>query len=230
MTNFALVPGAGGSGWYWHRVVPELVARGHRAVGLSLPSGDDTADFPAYVDACVEQLTVAGIGDDTLVVVGQSLGGFTAPVLAERLDADRIVLLNAMIPLPRETPGHWFTTSGAGAARAELAAAQGRTLGDDIDVIADFFHDVPEDVVSEALSQGEPEQSEFIMGCQTPFDAWPAPVRVVSGRDDRFFPFDFQRRIAAERLGVDVHPVPGGHLAALACPVEVAEALIVDNR
>lgn len=226
MADFALIPGAGGDGWYWHRVVPELTARGHRAVGLALPAGDSHADFLTYVDACVEQLAVADVGGDALVVVGQSLGGFTAPVLAGRLGAERIVLLNAMIPRPRETPGHWFATSGAAAARRDLAAAQGRTLGDDIDVMADFFHDVPEDVVAEALSAGEPDQSEFIMGCATPFDEWPAPVAVVTGRDDRFLPAEFQRRIAVERLGVEPTVVPGGHLAALAHPVEVAAALI----
>ncbi|MGV9711677.1 alpha/beta fold hydrolase [Gordonia sp. NPDC003424] len=224
MALFALIPGAGGSAWYWHRVVPELIGLGHRAVSLSLPADDDTADFPAYVDACVEQLAAVGIDDD-LVVVGQSLGGFTAPVLAQRLGAGRIVLLNAMIPLPHETPGHWFATSGAAEARAILAARQGRTLPDGIDVMADFFHDVPDDVVAEALSQGEPQQSEFIMGCGTPFDEWPAPVTVVTGRDDRFFPLDFQRRLGVERLGVEPRLIPGGHLAALAHPAEVAGAL-----
>jgi pimeloyl-ACP methyl ester carboxylesterase len=57
--------------------------------------------------------------------------------------------------------------------------------------------------------------------------AWPSVhTRVLAGRDDRFFPFDFQQRVARERLGLDVEPVPGGHLAALSHPDEVAEAII----
>ena len=32
MAHFVLVPGAGGSAWYWSRLVPELRARGHDAV------------------------------------------------------------------------------------------------------------------------------------------------------------------------------------------------------
>jgi hypothetical protein len=36
---------------------------------------------------------------------------------------------------------------------------------------------------------------------------------------------DFQRRVARERLGVDVDTVPGGHLAPLSHPIEVAERL-----
>ncbi|GAA3695442.1 alpha/beta fold hydrolase [Gordonia hankookensis] len=230
MATFALVPGAGGSGWYWHRVVPELERRGHRAVALDLPSGDPAADFPAYTDACVRQLRNAGVdiaaGDADIVVVAQSLGGFTAPVLAERVRAARIVLVNAMIPLPHETPGHWFGHSGAGQARRALAAAEGRELGDDIDEMQEFFHDVPDDVVEEAMRQGEPEQSDAIMDCATPFDVWPAPVTVVTGRDDRLFPRDFQVPFAKERLGVDAVVVPGGHLAALSQPAALADAFL----
>jgi pimeloyl-ACP methyl ester carboxylesterase len=44
---------------------------------------------------------------------------------------------------------------------------------------------------------------------------------VISGRDDRFFPLEFQRRLAKDRLGLDVDVVPGGHLAALSYPAEL---------
>ena len=53
MTSFVLVPGAGGSAWYWHRVVPLLQARGHPAVAVQLPAGDDGAGLAAYADAIV---------------------------------------------------------------------------------------------------------------------------------------------------------------------------------
>src|SRR4051794_6014613 len=53
VTTFLLIPGAGGQAWYWHRVVPELVARGHDGVAVELPSGDDTAGFAEYADAAV---------------------------------------------------------------------------------------------------------------------------------------------------------------------------------
>ena len=52
------------------------------------------------------------------------------------------------------------------------------------------------------------------------------PITVLAGREDRFFPFEFQQRVARERLGVDAQPVPGGHLAALSEPDAVAQALI----
>jgi pimeloyl-ACP methyl ester carboxylesterase len=45
------------------------------------------------------------------------------------------------------------------------------------------------------------------------------------GRDDRFFPAGFQRRVARERLGVSADEMPGGHLVALSQPEELAARL-----
>ncbi len=30
MTSFVLIPGAGGSAWYWHRVIPPVAGAGER--------------------------------------------------------------------------------------------------------------------------------------------------------------------------------------------------------
>ena len=60
-----------------------------------------------------------------------------------------------------------------------------------------------------------------------PLSGWPdVPTRVVAGRDDRFFPIGFQRRVAEERLGLPVDEVPGGHLVALSRPAELADRLV----
>jgi hypothetical protein len=44
----------------------------------------------------------------------------------------------------------------------------------------------------------------------------------LQGRDDRFFPLEFQRRVARDRLGISVDDMPGGHLLALSRPIELA--------
>ena len=41
MATYVLIPGAGGDAWYWHRVVPELEARGHDVVAVDLPAADE---------------------------------------------------------------------------------------------------------------------------------------------------------------------------------------------
>ena len=66
-------------------------------------------------------------------------------------------------------------------------------------------------------------EEDIAFGQPCAIERWPdVPTRVIAGRDDRFFPLDFQRRVAGERLGAEVDEVPGGHLAALSRPAELA--------
>jgi pimeloyl-ACP methyl ester carboxylesterase len=224
VTTFVLVPGAGGQAWYWHRLVPELEARGCGAIAVDLPAADDGAGFAEYAGAVIE-----AIGDrrEGLVLVGQSMGGFTVPLVAERVPVTGIVLLNAMVPKPGESGGEWWDATGQAAARAAHAERDGRNA-DTLDPLVDFLHDVPPDVVEEAMAGGEIVQSGTPFEKPWPLGAWPdVPTRFLQGREDRFFPLEFQRRVVAERMpGVEVEELPGGHLLALSRPVELAEALM----
>ncbi len=220
--TFVLIPGAGGAAWYWHRLVPELEARGVDALPVDLPAADESAGLPEYAAA-----VVAAVGRRRpLVVVAQSLGGFTAPLVCDQLDVTLLVLVNAMIPAPGETAGEWWEATGQGEAYAALAARDGRPVVTD-DFMADFFHDVPADVVAEALEIGGPDQTATPFSSPPPVTSWP-PVRtrVLVGRDDRFFPAAFQRRVAEERLGITPDEMPGGHLMALSRPQELADRLV----
>ena len=226
MASFLLIPGAGGSAWYWHLVVPELVERGHDALAVDLPAEDDSCGFAEYADVVV---AAAGEGLDLrdLVVVGQSMGGFTAPLVCDRLSARLLVLLNAMTPRPGESGGQWWADTGSAQARQEQADRDGREPDDDPQMTETFFHDVPAAVREEAFARGEPDQSETPFAKPWPLEAWPdVPTRFLAATGDRLFPIEFQRRVVAERLGIPVDEIPGGHLVALSRPVEVAERLI----
>ena len=95
------------------------------------------------------------------------------------------------------------------------------------DPLVDFFHDVPQAVIDDAWAQGEPRQSDKVFGSPCRFKAWPTiPTRALVGRDDRFFPAEFQRRVARERLGISVDEMPGGHLVALSQPAELSRRLV----
>ena len=53
-----------------------------------------------YADVVVD-----AIGDaDDVIVVGQSFGAFTAPLVADRLPTSRLVLVAGMVPSPGEPP------------------------------------------------------------------------------------------------------------------------------
>jgi pimeloyl-ACP methyl ester carboxylesterase len=208
--TFVLVPGAGGAAWYWHRVVAELERRGRTAIAVGLPTDDDSAGLAEYAEVVVD-----AIGDRRpVVLVAQSLGGFTAPLVCERAPVELLILVNAMVPRPGETFDEWWAASGWTDEVGE------------IDMDDAFFHDVPDDVKAEATKE-EPPQSATPLGEPWPLERWPdVPTRFVQGRDDRLFPLAFQRRVARERLGIEVDEVPGGHLVALSRPVELVDALV----
>jgi pimeloyl-ACP methyl ester carboxylesterase len=185
MSTYVLIHGGGDVGWSWHLVAAELRNRGHEVVAPDLPGDDASATFADYPAAVVE-----AVGDRTdLVVVGHSFGGFTAPLVADRLAAGLPVLVAGMIPAPGESPGDWGENTGCGeAVRA---------------------HPSP-------TAMREP----------WPLGAWPAvPTRFVLCREDRCFPPDFFRRLAAERLGIVPDEITAGHCVALSRPAALADLL-----
>jgi pimeloyl-ACP methyl ester carboxylesterase len=221
MATYVLIPGAGGAAWYWHRLVPELQKRGHEAIAVDLPAGDDSAGLREYADVVVDS---AGQRDG-LVLVAQSMGGLTAPLVCGRLPVSRLVLVNAMIPAPGETGGEWWTNTGQDQARRDCDRRAGRSPDGPFDPLVYFFHDVPADITKQAMA-GEPPQSGTPFGQPWPLDTWPdVPTVVLSGREDRLFPLEFQIRVAEQRLGITPEALPGGHLVALSQPEELAIAL-----
>ena len=148
MATFVLIHGAGDVGWYWHLVEAELRERGHDTVAPDLPCDDDSAGLPEYVDAVVQ-----AIGDRTdLVVVGQSLGAFTAPLVCDRVPVKLLVLVAPMIPAPGEAPADYWVNTRYGEEVRE-------SYDDTIEL---FYQDVPPELASEALKRGR-EQSEARM-------------------------------------------------------------------
>jgi len=220
MSTFVLIPGAGGTAWYWHRTVPLLQRAGHEAIAVDLPGDDPTAGLPEYT-----RLVADAIGDrDDVVLVAQSLGGFTAPLVAAKVPLRSVVLVNAMIPVPGETPGAWWDNTGWLAART--AAAERGGYGTDFDLAVYFLHDVPPEIAAAGAAYQRPE-ADVTFGSVCDFAAWPdIPVRAAAGADDRFFPAAFQRELAASRLGVDADVLPGGHLIALSRPAELTDYLV----
>jgi pimeloyl-ACP methyl ester carboxylesterase len=218
MATFVLIHGAADSGWFGHLVGAELRERGHDVVAPDLPCEDDSAGLPEYADT-----VVAAIGDRTdLVVVAQSLGGFTAPLVCDRVPVDLLVLLAAMIPVPGEPPGDWWANSGYEQARREQDERDGRSADDEV---ALFMHDVPPDLAAEALRRAR-GQSGTPMSAPWPLPAWPdVPTRFLLCRDDRFFPAEFLRRVARERLGITPDEIDGSHCVALSHPKDLADRL-----
>ncbi len=225
MAGYVLVPGAGGSGWYWHRVVAELARRGHQALAVGLPGADPSAALAEYGKLIADG---ARSMREPVVLVAQSLGGFSAPLACADVAVERIVLVNAMIPLPGETAGEWWDAVGWREAAQASAERDGRPEPDVSDLHTLFFHDLPADLVEiMQADRGAIAEGPAVFSQPWPLAAWPElSTTVLCGREDRLFPIDLQRRIARERLGLDVQELPGGHLVALSQASVVADRLV----
>ena len=221
MAVFVLIHGGGDVGWHWHRVEAELRSRGHDSVAPDLPCDDDSATLNDYASTVIE-----AVGDRRdLVVVGHSYGAFTAPLVADRLAANVLVLLAGMIPSPGEAPADWWENTGYSEAAREQAGLDGGKTGN-ADPFVCYYHDVPRALAEEALRR-ERGESSTAWSQPWPLDAWPnVRTKFVLCKDDRQFPAAFLRRLAQERLGIIPDEIPGGHCVALSRPKELAELLI----
>jgi pimeloyl-ACP methyl ester carboxylesterase len=220
MATFALIHGGGDVGWYWHLVAPLLRGLGHDVVAPDLPCDDDTATLLDYADTVVE-----AIGERRdLLVVAQSYGGFTAPLVADRLPVERLVYVTAMVPAPGETPADWWENTGYRQTVEEQARLDGGVTGSDDPFVA-FYNGVPRALAEEAMSH-ERSESEAAYQSPWPLDSLPTvPASFVVCTEDRFFPAPFMRRVAAERLGVVPDEIAAGHCVALSHPQQLTNLL-----
>jgi hypothetical protein len=170
VTTFVLVPGAGGTAWYWHRVVPLIRRSGHEAIAVDLPGDDRHAGLAAYADIIIR--AIAKRSDAFLVA--QSLAGFTAPLVCSRAPVRMPVFVNAMIPNPGETAGAWWSATGAVEAREQAAAQRGYAT--EFDVGTYFLHDVPQKVLRSGPQQPR-EEAEVVLA---------SPVASITGPTSPF--------------------------------------------
>jgi pimeloyl-ACP methyl ester carboxylesterase len=220
MATFAFIHGGGDVGWYWHLVERAIHELGHQTVAPDLPCDDNSATLLDYADTVVD-----AIGDRrNVIVVGQSYGGFTAPLVADRVAAGMVVLVAGMIPAPGEAPAAWWDNTGHQQAVAAQSRVDGGLTGNDDPYVA-FYHDVPRSLAEQAMSK-ERSESEAAYNDPWPLDRWPAiATRFILCTEDRLFPAEFMRRVVAERLGIVPDEISSGHCVALSRPAELAGML-----
>jgi pimeloyl-ACP methyl ester carboxylesterase len=213
MATFVLIHGGGDVGWYWHLVEHELRQRGHDTLAPDLPCDDDSAGLAEYADTVLEAIG----GRRDLIVVAQSFGGFTAPLVAAQAPVGMLILVAAMVPAPGESPGDWPANTGFDVVMGRQAQ---RYAGQDL-----IYNNVPAGLAGQARRNAR-DQSGTPGRAPWPLGAWPpVPTRFVLCTEDRFFPPEFMRRVVADRLGVVPEEIAAGHAVALSHPEELAGML-----
>jgi pimeloyl-ACP methyl ester carboxylesterase len=193
------------------------------SIAPDLPSDQPGVGAAEYADS-------VDLPDGELVIVGHSLGGLTAPVLAART-ADRVralVLVAAMIPEPghshmdltKADPSILPRPIGAGPERNP----DGTTSWPQAAALESMYAGVPEELARPAVVDLRP-QAWTITKEVTPLTAWPdvPTISVVCAEDPMAAP-EASRRIARER-GFTLRELPGDHFPMLTRPRDLAEII-----
>jgi len=220
VSTWALIHGAYGFGGLWGGFAAELEGRGHRVVAPDLPVEDRDAAFSDYARV-VEDAIGDAAGDD-LVVVGHSMGGATAALVAAARGA-RAVYVAALLPRPGARLVDVFAEEAPILPELQTAEYKGE----------DGLRRVRADAAPGLLFQdGTPEQQALAGGLRgqavtpyfeaCPLDALPPGPYVVC-REDRIVSPDWGREAAPRLLGAPALEIDGGHSPAVTRPAELAD-------
>jgi pimeloyl-ACP methyl ester carboxylesterase len=225
--TFVLIPGAWMGAWSWHPVARQLTSQGHRVVALTMPGlsyGDSPAglrltDAIAHVVGEIDRLDLHDV-----VLVAHSWGGYPATGAAQQRPGRiaKVIYYSAVVPAP-------------GASMADENAVYGEAIHTSIAATPDGTVPLPFEAIQAGLMPGEsPELQKLVAGLALPQPggymtdaldtaALDVPAAYLLGADDISLarPGD---ELAA-RLGLKPTVVPGGHMALLSRPSEIAEAI-----
>jgi len=153
-----------------------------------------------------------------LIHGGGDVGWYWHLVERELRQSGHDTLAPDLIPAPGEAPGDWPANTGFDEV---MARQQQRYSGADL-----IYQDVPPALAGQARRNAR-DQSDTPGRPPWPLDAWPpVATRFVLCTEDRFFPPDFTRRVAADRQGVVPDEIAAGHAVALSRPKELASLLV----
>jgi pimeloyl-ACP methyl ester carboxylesterase len=206
--------------------VPELERAGHTAVAPDLPCEDVEADAPDYARVVLDAL---GDAED-VVVVGHSLGGLTAPLVAAARPVRRLVLVAALLPAPgqslidqlRAEPGLLNVPRGEGMAHDE----QRRSRWTDAELAGRTMYPGCHPLIAAGAFARLRAQAAAPQIRPTPLEAWPdVPTDYVVCTGDRIVSPAWGARRARE-LGFGMRELASDHSPMLSRPAELAELLL----
>jgi pimeloyl-ACP methyl ester carboxylesterase len=208
-------------------LIPEVEARGHRAVAVDLPCDDPDATAEDDVAAICDAIPPEA-GDD-VVAVAHATNGLLMPVLAQRLPLRHIVYVCAVIPDPGKTfvdmmgkEPDMFVEGGL--TDSYQVDDLGRSVFSEEQLIADFAVDVALDEAKELARRSRPQRLTTYMEIAPPLP--PVPSTVVVGTEDITLNPEWLRRVGRERLNANVVEMQAGHAPMLRDPAGLADVLV----
>ncbi len=226
MATFVLLHGAYLSGGCWQPLRCSLEALGHPTIAVDLPCDVPGSGIAEYATTAAAAVPDGG----TTIVVGHSLGGLTAPVVAATRDVAALVLVAALVPEPGrsldeigEAEPDLFTGYEAaepaidhGDGSASLTVGRAREL---------FWPDAPDDAATEAEAALR-RQYWRVAQEPCPLAVWPdVPTTSIVCRRDRAVSWTWGARTARERLGIEPVVLDTDHSPMVSAPARLAAVL-----
>lgn len=220
--------GAWGSAWHWASVPRELRTLGHDVVASDLPCEDTDATFDDY--AAVVLTALDDTAGDDVVVVGYSLGGHTAALVAAARPVRELVYLAALVPEPGMSLSEQFARGDRMLLSEYMAGVERSDDGSSRWVDFDVYHrttchDCDEAVARERFERSR-AQSNRPHRSPCSLSAKPDVVtRYVMCSEDRIVANSFWRDAVRSRLGIEPEQLPGSHAPMASRPRELARLL-----
>ncbi len=227
MATFGLIHGAWHGAWCWKHLLPELEALGHTALTVDLPIEDIATTPTDWARTAADGFD----GGEPPIVVGHSMAGIVAPLVADIIPVRGLIYLSALIRRPgfscaddREA-GLNNDLNPPGFADDVQRDAAGMTYFQTLEAATrDFYHDCRPADAAWAFPQLRKQKGYW--SDRSPQAAWPSvPAVSVVCIDDRAINPVWQRRVARDWLGVQPIDFPSAHSPFMAKPKEFAALL-----
>lgn len=227
------VPGAWLGGWSWSPVATRVAAAGYGVVTLTLPGlnpGDDPTDV-TLADAVTHVVEAASRAQGDVVLVAHSGGGVPAAAAAVRLGerVARIVFVDAYVPLEGVALNDEQPEANRDFVRGAVGAAPDHALVLPFEAFAQvMFPGASPDAQRLLFELLVPEPGRYLLDAAHDVDLVAAgvPATYVLGQEDTVGGLPLPGATFARRAGVEPIMVPGGHMALMTHPDEVAAAVL----
>ncbi len=227
MAIFGLIHGAWHGAWCWTRVVAELEALGHSARAVDLPIDRVDATTADYARVAAEAFG----GGEPPIVVGHSMAGLVAPLVAELIPVRGLVYFAALLRRPGRScaddriDGFNDDISPPGFSEDLRRDADGLTYWPSVEAAAPILWQ--DCTAAEAVSAfARLRHQKGYWKDRAPQADWPAvpAASIVCAEDHAINPV-WSRRMARDWLGLTPIEFPGGHSPHLSRPRQLAALL-----